>query len=322
VQGPAHLPANRCQTFTILVVGVILEQKLNTYMLPAFLRKQYPFSPHTFELPCGNSMSYVDVGKGPIVVMLHGNPTWSFYYRNLIKLLQNKYRVIAPDHIGCGLSSKPQQYQYRLNTHIDNIELLLDHLKIEKTSLVLHDWGGAIGMGYAVRNPQRIQSISILNTAAYRSSNIPLRIQICRTPLLGDLVIRGCNGFARGAIFMAVTKKMSPDIAKGFLFPYDSWSNRIATLRFVQDISLSETDYSYTTLSNIEKGLEFFKNTPMLICWGGKDFCFNDHFYRQWQNKFPEAECHYFSAAGHYVLEDAFAQVGPLIEQFFDKKVV
>jgi len=322
MQGPAYLPVNHCQTFTILVARVILEQKLNSYVLPAFLRKQYPFSPHIFELPCGNTMSYVDVGKGPVIVMLHGNPTWSFYYRNLIKLLQKKYRVIAPDHIGCGLSSKPQQYQYRLNTHIDNIEHLLDYLKVDQTSLVLHDWGGAIGMGYAVRNPQRIQSISILNTAAYHSTHIPLRIQICRTPLFGDIVIRGCNGFARGALFMAVTKKMSPDIAKGFLFPYDSWKNRIATLRFVQDIPLSEKDYSYTTLSNIEKGLELFKNTPVLICWGGKDFCFNDHFYVQWQGRFPQAECHYFSDAGHYVLEDAFDQIGPLIEQFFAEKVV
>ncbi len=286
-------------------------------MLPAFLHDQYPFSPDTCKLPCGNTMSYVDVGKGPVVVMLHGNPTWSFYYRNLIKLLQKKYRVIAPDHIGCGLSSKPQQYQYRLNTHIENVEYLLDYLQIDRTSLVLHDWGGAIGMGYAVRHPKRIQSVVILNTSAYRSHHIPFRIKICRIPIFGDLIIRGLNGFARAALFMAVTKKMSPSIAQGYLFPYDSWINRIATLRFVQDIPLSENDYSYKTLCNIEMGLEFFKNTPMLICWGGKDFCFNDHFFRQWLERFPQAECHYFSDAGHYVLEDAFDQIGPLVEDFF-----
>lgn len=286
-------------------------------VLPAFLRDQYPFSPDTCKLPCGNTMSYVDVGKGPVVVMLHGNPTWSFYYRNLIKLLQKKYRVIAPDHIGCGLSSKPQQYQYRLNTHIENVEYLLDHLQVDRTSLVLHDWGGAIGMGYAARHPKRIQSVVILNTSAYRSHHIPFRIKICRIPIFGDLIIRGLNGFARAALFMAVTKKMPPSIAQGYLFPYDSWINRIATLRFVQDIPLSENDYSYKTLRNIEMGLEFFKNTPMLICWGGKDFCFNDHFYRQWQERFPQAECHYFSDAGHYVLEDAFDQIGPLVEDFF-----
>ncbi|MBC8317981.1 MAG: alpha/beta fold hydrolase [Desulfobulbaceae bacterium] len=288
--------------------------------LPDFLRKQYPFRPQSFELPCGNNMSYVDVGEGPTVVMLHGNPSWSFYYRNLIKLLQKSYRVIVPDHIGCGLSDKPQKYPYRLRKHIDNVCFLLEHLKVEKTSLVVHDWGGAIGMGYAVRNIPRIQSIVILNTAAFRSRHIPFRIKICRIPVFGDLVIRGLNGFARSAVFMAVTRKMSPETVKGFLYPYNSWKNRIATLRFVQDIPLSEHEPSYNTLREVEKGLHAFQSVPILICWGGRDFCFNDHFYSKWQKIYPHATCHYFPDAGHYVLEDAFEDIGPLVHDFFDKQ--
>lgn len=267
-------------------------------------------------------MSYVDIGEGPVVVMLHGNPTWSFYYRRLAALLQSKYRVIIPDHIGCGLSSKPQNYRYKLATHIDNIELLLKHLQVKNLSLIMHDWGGAIGMGFAVRNPHNIQSITVLNTAAYRSHRIPFRIRICRTPVLGDLIIRGLNGFARAALYMAVTGKMSSEISQCYIFPYDSWKNRIATLRFVQDIPLSEKDPSYDTLVQIENKLDSFQDTPMLICWGGKDFCFNDYFYKEWQVRFPKAESHYFPQAGHYVLEDAFDQIGPLVKTFLSTNCV
>ena len=276
----------------------------------------YPFSPCSHQLPDGNTLSYLDVGQGPVVVMLHGNPSWSFFYRNLAGLLKERYRVIVPDHLGCGFSDKPQDYTYCLENHIANLEHLLGALQIKKLSLVVHDWGGAIGMGYAVRHGEKINSLVIFNTAAFRSARIPWRIRICRTPLLGALLIRGLNAFAGAAIHMAVVKKMPDEIARGYLLPYDSWKNRIATLRFVQDIPLSEKDPSWRTLTEIEQGLVFFKNTPMLICWGGRDFCFNDHFYEEWRARFPRAESHYFADAGHYLLEDAFDRIGPLVEKF------
>jgi haloalkane dehalogenase len=286
-----------------------------TFSLPQ-VSGTYPFQPHSFALG-GNSLSYIDEGQGKVIVMLHGNPTWSYYYRNLVGLLKDKYRVIVPDHLGCGLSDKPQDYPYHLEDHIDNLEKLLVELKVDKISLVVHDWGGAIGMGYAVRHPEQIETLVILNTAAFLSSQIPWRIKICKTPLLGPLLVRGLNGFAGPARFMAVTKPMPDEIAKGYLAPYNSWHNRVAVCRFVQDIPLAPTDYSWKTLKHIEQGLAQFKNRPMLILWGGKDFCFNDHFYKTWREKFPEAQAKYFPEAGHYVLEDAFAEISPLVEKFF-----
>ena len=253
--------------------------------------------------------------------MLHGNPTWSYYYRNLAALLQDRYRVIVPDHLGCGLSAKPQDYPYHLENHIDNLAALLAELGTDKISLVVHDWGGAIGMGYAVRHPQRIKSLVILNTAAFLAPCIPWRIRICRTPLLGPLLVRGLNGFAGPARYMAVARPLPAEVAKAYLAPYDSWRNRVAVLRFVQDIPLSPADYSWNTLQEIEQGLEQFKDTPMLILWGGKDFCFNDYFYRVWLEKFPQAQTKYFPDAGHYVLEDAFSEIGPLVENFFGKEL-
>jgi len=280
--------------------------------------KEYPFNPKRISID-GYNLSYLDEGQGRPIVMLHGNPTWSFYYRRLIPLLQDSYRIIVPDHLGCGLSDKPQDYNYCLQTHIDNIEKLLAHLNIEKFSLVVHDWGGAIGMGLAARRPERLGSIVVLNTAAFRSKRIPLRISICRIPVVGDIIVRGLNGFAGGAVFMAVAKRMKPEIARSYTAPYNSWANRIGVLRFVQDIPLSPRDRSWNTLTTIEESLAGFTDTPMLILWGGKDFCFNQYFYDEWTKLFPAAEAHFFPEAGHYVLEDAFDDLAPLITTFFRK---
>jgi len=223
--------------------------------------------------------------------------------------------------MGCGLSAKPQDYSYTLKTHIDNLEILLAECSIEKFSLVVHDWGGAIGMGLARRYPERLESIVVLNTAAFRSPRIPLRIRICRVPLLGDLIVRGFNGFARGALIMAVANKMASPVARAYLEPYDSWEHRIALLRFVQDIPLSPGDGSWQTLLEIEHGLNRLQNIPMLILWGGRDFCFTRRFYEEWLQRFPGAERHFFPDAGHYVLEDAFEAIAPLITDFFQKQI-
>lgn len=279
----------------------------------------YPFNPKKISIN-GNTLSFLDQGQGKVVVMLHGNPTWSFYYRNLVKKLQGSYRVIVPDHMGCGYSDKPQDYPYTLKNHIDNLEELLAELDVKKISLVVHDWGGAIGMGLAVRRPEMIESIVVLNTAAFRSQRIPLRISICRIPVLGDIIVRGFNGFARPALSMAVAHKMAPAVARGYLEPYDSWAHRIAILRFVQDIPLSPKDASWQTLAEIEKGLVLFDKTPMLIIWGGKDFCFNRHYFDEWLQRFPDAESHFLPEAGHYVLEDAFDTIAPLVTTFFQKQ--
>lgn len=283
-------------------------------------RRDYlsPFTPKSIEIN-GHRLSYLDEGQGPVIVMMHGNPTWSFYYRNLVLTLRDRYRLIVPDHLGCGLSDKPQHYPYRLKNHIDNAESLLERLGVDDFSMVVHDWGGAIGMGVAGRNPSRLKALLVLNTAAFRSKRIPGRIRLCRMPVLGDFLVRGLNAFAGGAVSMAVSRKMAPEVARGYLAPYDSWANRVAVLRFVQDIPLSERDASWPTLMEVEAGLVHFRSTPMLILWGGRDFCFNVDFFEEWKKRFPQARSRLFAEAGHYVLEDAFEEIGPLAGSFFDK---
>ncbi len=255
-----------------------------------------------------------------MVVMVHGNPTWSYYYRNLVALLSPYCRVIVPDHLGCGLSDKPQDHPYRLEDHISNLEELLKQLGVNKFSLVVHDWGGAIGMGVAGRSPQLIERIVVLNTGAFRSQRIPFRIRICRWPFLGALIVRGLNGFAWPATFMAVAGKLSKEVAAAYLAPYDSWAHRVAVHGFVRDIPLSPSHPSYQTLTRVEEGLKDLAalDIPMLICWGGKDFCFNDHFYNEWCRRFPAADRLYIPEAGHYVLEDGLEQIRPRLKQFFE----
>ena len=180
---------------------------------------QYPFSPKTVTVAGGYNLSFVDEGKGPPVVLLHGNPSWSYFYRRMIAGLSSNCRCIAPDHLGCGYSDKPQNYSYLLRDHINNLESLLDQLGVEKCTLIMHDWGGAIGMGWAVRHPDRVERLVVMNTAAFRSRRIPLRIAVCRWPLIGPLLVRGFNAFAGAAVHMAVTRKMAPEVAAGFLLP-------------------------------------------------------------------------------------------------------
>ncbi|MDQ2997301.1 MAG: alpha/beta fold hydrolase, partial [Chloroflexota bacterium] len=183
------------------------------------IRPIYPFVQRWLDLPHGR-MHYLDEGQGPPVIMLHGNPTWSFYYRRLISALRERHRVIVPDHLGCGLSDKPQDYAYRLTDHIDNLGQLVRHLGLAQADLVLHDWGGAIGMGLAVQRALHVRRIVVLNTAAFLARHVPLRIAVCKLPIVGDIAIRGLNAFAGMATRMAVERPLEPLVRQGYLLPY------------------------------------------------------------------------------------------------------
>jgi len=276
----------------------------------AFKSLEYPFSSHYLNLDDA-TMHYVDEGKGYPTLLLHGNPTWSFYYRNLINVLKVNYRCIAPDHIGCGLSDKPSNYDYTLEKHIGNIEKLINSLKIEKFNLIVHDWGGAIGMGVATKSPDKINSIVILNSGAFTFDFIPFRIAICKIPFFGEIAIRQFNLFVQAARYMATTQKggLKGEVLRGYLFPYNNYKNRIAIHRFVQDIPMKPSHKSFLTLHNIEKGLGSLKNKKIVFIWGAKDFCFNTRFLKRWKEFFPNANDFVFEHAGHYVLEDASSEV-------------
>lgn len=289
-------------------------------IIPAWLTRLYPFSPQRFITPTGARMSYVDEGprNDEAVLMLHGNPTWSFFYRDLIRELSPKIRCIAPDHIGMGLSEKPVDYIYTLETRISDIEALVRELGLRKVHLVVHDWGGAIGFGLATKSPSLIGKIVILNTAAFVSNDIPFRISLCRARWFGDLLVRGLNGFAYPATWMAMNRrKLTAEEKRGFLYPYSSWRDRIAVSAFVRDIPLEQNHRSRRTLAEVENSLGKLALNPKLVIWGGKDFCFNVNFLARWRLVFRDFEAHYLKDVGHYVLDDGGPPVRELISKFF-----
>jgi cis-3-alkyl-4-acyloxetan-2-one decarboxylase len=282
----------------------------------------YPFESHWLDRD-GLRLHYLDEGSGPPVVMVHGNPTWSFYYRDLVKGLSGDHRCIVPDHIGCGHSDKPgdEAYTYTLQSRIDDLGRLIDQaVPTGQLDIVVHDWGGAIGMGWATRNPDRVRRVVVLNTAAFHNppgKPLPKSLWLARNTGLGALLVQGFNAFSAGATRMAVTRKpLSKAVRDAYTAPYDSWADRIATLRFVQDIPLSDKDPAYAPITRTQEGLAGLTDKPALICWGMKDFVFDAAFLAHWETLWPHATVHRYPESGHYVLEDSADEIIPLIREF------
>ena len=287
--------------------------------VPDWLRAEYPFEPASFNTHRRARMSYLDEGprSDSAVLMLHGNPTWSFHYRHIVKALSPHRRCIVPDHVGMGLSEKPQNHPYTLATRIADVAALVKSLRLKQVDLLVHDWGGAIGFGFAARHPELIGRIAILNTAAFALDRIPARIALCKLPGIGPLIVRGLNGFAWPATWMSMFRRsLTPLEKRGYLFPYDSWANRVAVSAFVQDIPMRPRHPSWPTLAEAERGLPLFRDRPSVIVWGGRDFCFNDQFLARWHQVLPNAAVTRIADAGHYVLEDARDEVVPILARF------
>ena len=284
----------------------------------------YPFTPKTFRHPNGLAQSYLDEGQGETVLMLHGNPSWSYYWRKLVLGLRDRYRCVVPDHIGMGLSDKPDDkaYPYTLRSRIQDLDRLLEHAGVgDNLTLAVHDWGGMIGFGWALKHAARIKRLVILNTAAFPlppAKPLPWQLKLGRDYNLGALAIRGFNAFAGGASRQGVETPMPDDVRRAYVAPYDSWKNRISTLRFVQDIPLRPGDRAWDLVEEAGKRLPDFANRPAFIGWGLRDFVFDHHFLKGFTQALPRAEVHAFEDAGHYVLEDKADVLVPAIRTFLD----
>lgn len=283
-----------------------------------------PFKTNYFDRD-GIQIHYVDEGVGEPMVMLHGNPTWSYYYRDLIHDFSRTHRCIVPDHVGCGLSDKPPEskYRYTLASRASDLEKLLDHLEVKKDiTLVVHDWGGMIGFVYAVCHPERIKRLIVLNTAAFllpAGKRLPMEISSCRLPWIGEWLVRGFNGFCKGAARRCTVKPLSAESKTAYLAPYDNWADRVAIYEFVKDIPVKPGDRGYDLILSTQQSLDRLSHVPMLILWGKQDFVFDDAFLAEWRRRFPAAQVVEFSEAGHWLLEDAsqdcIAAIGAFLKQ-------
>jgi pimeloyl-ACP methyl ester carboxylesterase len=224
-----------------------------------------------------------------------------------------------------GLSGTPEDgaYDYTLASRVDDLDTLLEARGIDAdVTLVVHDWGGSIGLGYALRHPGRVTRLVILNTAAFHlpaGMEFPRNLALVRTPKLGPFLVRGLNAFSREAVRRCVTTPLSAGVRRAYLEPYNTWHNRLAVLRFVRDIPIDPADRAYDMLTEIEASLPRYCELPVMICWGMRDFLFGPEFLEEWIRRLPEAEVHRYDAAGHYVMEDAGDEIARRVRAFLDR---
>ena len=285
-------------------------------------RGLYPFESRYLSLG-QHRLHFLDEGRGQPLLFVHGNPTWSFYWRNLILGLRGEARCVAVDHIGCGLSDKPQEYPYTLARRIDDLVRVVEELDLTGVTLLAHDWGGAIGLGTVLRLPERFSRIVLFNTGAFPPPFVPWRIAACRLPVLGTFAVRGLNAFSRAALTMAVEKpeRMTDDVRAGLIAPYDNWANRVAVDRFVKDIPFSPRHPTWQVLEQVEVGLDSLAELPIQLIWGMRDWCFRPECLERFIQHWPHAEVHRLADCGHYVVEDAHERIIPLVREFVSAEI-
>jgi len=288
------------------------------YRLPEPVAALYPYESNRLRLSCGHELHYVDEGSGPTLLMVHGNPNWSFYFRHLISGLKDGYRCVAVDHIGCGLSDKPQDYSYRIADHSENLLELIDHLKLQDITLVAHDWGGPISLWTARKRPGLARRFALFNTAGFLLP-LPKLLTVLRTRGIGPLFVRGLNVMVRAGMVTADRTKLKGAVRDGYLFPYDSWANRVAVQRFVEEIPLETSHHNYRLLQALEAWLPQIDEDRLMICWGLKDPVFHPGYFEEWKNRFPGAETHGFSDTGHWLLEEIPDRILPLMRSFLQR---
>lgn len=252
-------------------------------------------------------MHYLDEGSGPVVLLLHGNPTWCFYYRNLIRELQPYFRVIAPDHIGCGLSDHPKDAHFRAIDRIAHLQELLAQLQISRFSLVMHDWGGPIGTGLAVRMIPAIERLVYLNTTLTETESLPRVIKTAASPLVGPFLTKYSRRFLKltTTTGLGVAKKLPKEVRKAYHSPYKGWGRRTALWDFVADIPFDSSHPSYSEMMYMAEKLPELRHVPVQIVWGLRDICFHREMLNKVAQHFPQARIREIPEASHLVLEDA-----------------
>jgi haloalkane dehalogenase len=266
-------------------------------------RNEYPFDSHYFQLPVGK-MHYLDKGKGDPIVMVHGNPGWSFEFRKIIKELSKTNRCIAPDHIGFGLSDKPLGWDYLPRSQAENFERLMDSLNLTNISLVVNDWGGPIGLSYAIKHPERIKKLVILNTWLWsvKSDLYYQAFSGMMGGLLGRFLIRHFNFFGRVVVWMAVGDKsqLPPAVHRHYYQHLEKSTDRKGCYTFPKQI-IGSSDW----LDSLWQQREKINRIPTTFVWGMKDIAFREKELNYWVSNWNNPEVVRLSEAGHYPQEEA-----------------
>lgn len=255
--------------------------------------------------PRGHRMHTIDEGSGPVVVCLHGNPTWGFLFRNLIAALRDDFRVIVPDHVGCGLSEQPGDVLFRAADRIGHLEDLLAELGIGRFSLVMHDWGGPLGTGLAVRRPADVERLLFFNTTVAETALLPGMIRRAAAPVVGRLITHDTMRFVKLLTSFGTVTTLPEEIKRGYHHPYRTRTGRRAIWGFVRDIPFTPAHPTAPLMEDLVARLPVLADTPVKIVWGMQDPCFHPEILRRVASRFPRAEIVRIPDASHLVLEDA-----------------
>jgi haloalkane dehalogenase len=255
--------------------------------------------------------------------MVHGDPTWGYLYRNFIPFLSQRRRCVVPDQMGMGKSANPQERSlYRLQQHRANLETLLLHLDLHDITLVLHDWGGPVGLGVATRHPERIKRLVLMNTWAFvpwPGGPFPRLLELIRSER-GEAFVLQKNGYLEPALRGTTyhSEQLTKTVMEAYRAPYPTPESRLALLCWSRDIPVQETDVSYAEMKQIEQGLSQFSRIPILLVWGMKDPVLSVSVLHRWQQLYPHAITHELEDASHFLQEDAPERIVQWIEAFLE----
>ncbi|HEY5758495.1 MAG TPA: alpha/beta fold hydrolase [Steroidobacter sp.] len=282
---------------------------------PAWLdRTEYPFTSRYFQMPSGR-MHYVDEGKGETLIFIHGNPSWSFEYRRLIAHFRSGYRCIAPDHLGFGLSDKPYNASYLPQYHTTNLASLLDSLEFDRATLVMHDWGGSIGMAWALAHPERVSRLIVHNSWCWSvrdQRSIRLFSNLVGGPI-GRVLCRYLNAFPRVLMPASFGDKANlSDIARRhFVSPFPTPRSRKGTWVLPRAI-IGESDW----LDTLWKRRGPLSSLPLLLLWGMKDAGLSGDVLARWEGAFARHTTERYADVGHNVPEELGDRAIVPIERF------
>jgi haloalkane dehalogenase len=280
-------------------------------------RNEYPFEGHFLDVGAGR-LHYVDEGQGRPVVMVHGTLEWSFGYRHLIRGLSQSYRCIAPDHLGFGLSDKPSGWSYLPEAHAENLRRLIEHLDLKDITLIVHDFGGPIGLSYALQQPQNVRNIVLMNTWMWslRDESRFARTRIF-AGVLGRFLYKRLAFSARFLLPAAFAdrKRLTPELHRQYLLPWKDAGERHGTWVFAREL-LGSSDWYDSLWGQRHKIAE----KPALILWGMRDFAFQTPELERWKTVFRHGHVHELADVGHFVAEELGEELAPVVAGFLEAR--
>ena len=294
-------------------------KNVNDYMKRDYLKNKtfddsFPFEPHYMELN-GFKMHYIDEGSGDPILCLHGMPTWGYLYRNFIEKLSKGFRVVVPDQMGFGKSDVPENKRYLMEEHVSNLKKFILKLDLRKITLIIQDWGGPIGFGFAVDYPERIKALVIMNTSVgvMKEGRKPWYAPLEEKGIYSEF-IKNVSNLIKMGIYNK--DKITETLLKAYSAPFTKEGSYKGALAWPKDIPIGDSHPSAEIMRHVRNNLKNLKEKPKVLIWGMKDPIFPEKMISWWQKIYPNIEVHRIEEASHFLQEDAPDKIISIIQNF------